>query len=197
MFSENIKNMIFTRTEIPDIWIIEPAVFGDSRGYFMETFKKQEFEHHLGFCDFIQDNESCSSKGVWRGFHYQLEPYAQSKLVRIIQGNILDIVVDLRKGSSSFGKYVAIELSGENKRQLFIPKGFAHGFYVISETAIFTYKVDNPYMPAYERVIRLSDPTIGVEHELLREQSIIMSEKDRRAPLLCDAEINFIKNISQ
>ena len=184
--------MIFTRAEIPDIWIIEPKVFGDSRGYFMEVFKKQEFEQHIGLCDFMQDNESCSSKGVWRGFHYQLEPYAQSKLVRIIQGNVLDIAVDIRKSSPTFGKYVAIELSGENKRQLFIPKGFAHGFYVMSETAVFTYRVDNPYMPAYERAILFNDPAIGVERELLRGQTVILSDKDRQAPLLGDAEINFL-----
>ena len=184
--------MIFTRTEIPDIWIIEPKVFSDSRGCFMETFKKQEFEQHIGLCDFVQDNESCSLKGVWRGFHYQLEPYAQSKLVRIIRGNVLDVAVDIRKGSPTFGKYVAVELSGDNKRQLFIPKGFAHGFYVMSETAVFTYKVDNPYMPAYERAILYNDPIIGFERELLREQTVNISEKDRQAPLLCNAEINFL-----
>jgi len=202
--------MIFTRTQIPDIWIIEPKVFGDNRGYFMEAFKKQEFEEHIGPCNFIQDNESRSSKGVWRGFHYQLEPYAQSKLVRIIQGSVLDVAVDIRKGSPTFGKYVAIELSGKNKRQLFIPNGFAHGFFVMSKTAVFTYKVDNPYMPAYERAILFSDPAIGIEQDMisgqlqmaqplfaikrdiLGGQTVILSDKDRQAPLLCDAENNFL-----
>jgi dTDP-4-dehydrorhamnose 3,5-epimerase len=184
--------MLFTKTEIPDIWIIEPSVFGDSRGYFMESYKRPEFMQHIGMCDFMQDNESCSAKGVWRGLHYQLAPYAQSKLVRIILGNVLDVAVDIRKGSPTFGKYVAIELSGENKRQLFIPAGFAHGFYVLSETAVFTYKVDNPYMPAYERSIRFDDPVIGIEQELLRGEKVILSDKDRQAPLLRDAETNFI-----
>ena len=184
--------MIFKQTEIPDIWIIEPKVYGDNRGYFMESYKKADFEQFIDTCDFMQDNESCSVQGVWRGFHYQLEPYAQSKLVRIIQGKILDVAVDIRKGSPAYGKYVAIELSGDNKRQLFIPKGFAHGFYVMSERAVFVYKVDNAYMPAYERTIRFNDPVISIEKELPEEQSLIISEKDRQAPLLCDAEINFI-----
>jgi len=172
--------------------MIEPKVFGDSRGYFMETYKRPEFEKNIGAFDFVQDNESCSSNGVWRGLHYQLAPYAQSKLVRVIQGTILDVAVDLRKGSPTFGKFVAVELSGENKRQLFIPKGFAHGFYVMSEMAVFTYKVDNPYMPAYERTIRYDDPAIGFGSRLPSAQTMIMSDKDRQAPLLCDAEINFI-----
>ena len=191
MFPENRTVMIFTKTEIPDIWMIAPKVFGDSRGYFMEAYKKQEFEQYIGKCDFIQDNESCSSKGVWRGFHYQLEPYAQSKLVRIIEGNVLDVVVDIRIGSPTFGNYFSVELSGENKLQLFIPQGFAHGFYVMSETAVFTYKVNNQYMPEYERTICLNDPAIGFRQELLGGQTVIMSEKDRQAPLLCNAEINY------
>jgi dTDP-4-dehydrorhamnose 3,5-epimerase len=183
--------MIFKETDIPDIWMIEPDVFGDSRGYFMEAYKRTEFERFIGTCDFMQDNESCSAKGVWRGFHYQLEPFAQSKLVRIIQGVVLDVAVDIRKGSPTFGQYVAVELSGENKRQLFIPKGFAHGFYVMSETALFTYKVDNPYMPAYERAIRYDDPAIGIEKVIPQGQTVVLSDKDRQAPLLRDAEINF------
>ena len=186
--------MNYTKAEMPGIWIIEPTVFGDRRGYFLESFKKQEFEDHIGACDFMQDNESCSSKGVWRGFHYQLEPYAQSKLVRIIQGNVLDVVVDIRIGSPTFGSYYAIELSGENKRQLFIPKGFAHGFYVMSETAVFTYKVDNPYMSDCERSIRFDDLTIGFDKEQLKGQTVILSDKDKQAPSLCDAEINFYYN---
>jgi len=183
--------MIFTRTDIPDIWLIEPTVYGDDRGYFMEAFKKTEFEQHVGRCDFVQDNESCSVKGVWRGLHYQLEPFAQSKLVRVILGTIMDVVVDIRQGSPTFGKYMSIELSGENKRQLLIPKGFAHGFYVKSDKAVFTYKVDNPYVPSLERAIRYDDPVIGLAEKLSWEQSLIISEKDRQAPLLKDAEINF------
>ena len=183
--------MIFTRTEISDIWIIDPKVYGDNRGYFLEAYKKKEFEQAIGLCDFIQDNESCSSKGVWRGLHYQLEPFSQSKLVRVMQGTVLDVAVDIRKGSPTFGKYVAVELSGENKRQLFVPKGFAHGFYVMSETAVFIYKVDNPYMPDYERSILYSDPAIGFERDLLQGQTVVMSDKDKQAPLLKDAEMNF------
>ena len=183
--------MIYTRTEIPDIWIIEPKIFGDERGYFMETYKKTEFEQYIGPCDFIQDNESCSVKGVWRGLHYQLAPFAQSKLVRVIQGTIIDVAVDIRKGSPTFGKFTSITLSGENKRQLFVPKGFAHGFYVTSDKAVFTYKVDNPYVQSLERVIRYDDPEIGLGESFTWEQSLIVSEKDRQAPLLKDAEINY------
>ena len=183
--------MIFTEMTIPDVRLIEPTVYGDKRGYFMEVYKKSEFDHHIGKYDFMQDNESCSAKGVWRGLHYQLEPYAQSKLVRVIQGSILDVVVDIRKGSPAYGKYIAVELSGENKRQLFIPKGIAHGFFVLSEFAVFTYKVDNPYMPAYERAIRFSDPAIGIDRDMEWGQSVTMSDKDRKAPFLSEAEINF------
>ena len=183
--------MNFTETEIPGVWMIEPKVFGDSRGYFMETYKKTVFDQCIGACDFIQENESCSSIGVLRGLHYQLEPYAQSKLVRVISGTVLDAVVDIRKGSPTFGKYVTIELSGENKRQVFIPKGFAHGFYVQSETAVFAYKVDNPYSPANERAIRFEDPNIGIIWRHKLEFPLLVSEKDKNAPLLKDAEINF------
>ena len=183
--------MIYKETEITDIRIIEPNVFADERGYFMEAYKELEFENFIGKIHFIQDNESCSARGVLRGLHYQLEPYAQSKLVRVIQGKVLDVAVDIRKNSPTFGKYVAVELSGENKRQLFIPKGFAHGFYVMSETAVFTYKVDNPYAPAYERGIRFDDPTIGVNWQIMPDNMVNTSEKDRTAPLLHEAENNF------
>ena len=184
--------MFYKKTEISDIWIIEPKVHGDCRGYFMEVYKKSEFEQFIGSFDFIQDNESRSVKGVWRGFHYQLAPYAQSKLVRIIEGQILDIAVDIRKGSPTFGQFVAVELSGDNKRQLFIPRGFAHGFYVMSDKAVFTYKVDNPYMPNFERAIRFDDPVLGVKKVFFEGQTMIISDKDRYAPLLSDAEVNFI-----
>jgi dTDP-4-dehydrorhamnose 3,5-epimerase len=174
--------MTFIETDIQGVWIIEPKVFGDSRGYFMESYKESEFRKHIGEINFIQDNESCSTKGVLRGLHYQAEPYAQAKLVRVIQGTVLDVAVDIRKDSRTFGKYVAVELSGENKRQLFIPKGFAHGFYVKSETAVFTYKVDNLYAPDYERSIRFDDPDISVDWQI--EGEIIVSEKDKQAKQL-------------
>lgn len=183
--------MTYTQTEIPGVWIIEPKVFKDARGYFMEAFKQGEFEEHVGSIQFVQDNESCSSKGVLRGLHYQLAPYSQSKLVRVIKGCVLDVAVDVREGSPTFGKYVAVELSEENKRQLFIPQGFAHGFQVLSDEAIFTYKVDNPYMPTHERGIRYDDPTVGVEWRTEVPEAINLSEKDTKAPLLKEAELNF------
>lgn len=183
--------MTYMETEIPGVWIIEPKVFGDARGYFMEAWKKEEFEAHIGKMEFVQDNESCSSKGVLRGLHYQLAPWSQSKLVRVIKGCVLDVAVDLRKGSSTFGRYVAVRLSGENKRQLFIPQGFAHGFHVLSDEAVFTYKVDNPYAPAYERGLRFDDPTVAVDWQITDPMILNLSEKDRKAPLLQEAEINF------
>lgn len=191
MFPERKKVMNYTETEISGVWIIEPKVFADARGYFMEAYKEQEFEAHIGKVHFVQDNESCSTYGVLRGLHYQLEPYAQSKLVRVIHGTVLDVAVDIRKGSPTFGRYVAVELSGENKRQLFIPQGFAHGFFVMSETAVFTYKVDNPYAPTHERGIRFDDSTIDVDWRIVLEDAVVTSEKDRQAPTLQEAEYNF------
>ncbi|MDR0843769.1 MAG: dTDP-4-dehydrorhamnose 3,5-epimerase [Tannerella sp.] len=186
--------MNYIETEIPGVWIIEPVVFNDPRGYFMETYKLSEFEQYIGKVDFVQDNESCSSKGVLRGLHYQLAPYSQAKLVRVILGNVLDVAVDLRQGSPAFGKSVSVELSADNKRQLFIPHGFAHGFYVMSETAVFTYKVDNPYAPAYERGIRFDDPAVGVDWKISGNEVLNTSEKDAQLPLFKDAEINFQYN---
>lgn len=183
--------MNYIETEIPGVWIIEPKVFKDARGYFMEAFKQTEFEQHIGKVNFIQDNESCSSRGVLRGLHYQLSPYSQSKLVRVITGCVLDVAVDLRVGSPTFGKYVSVELSAENKRQFFIPQGFAHGFHVLSEEAIFTYKVDNPYMPAYERGLRFDDPSIGIDWKITDRNTLNLSEKDMHAPLFSEAEYNF------
>jgi len=183
--------MVYTETELSGVWIIDPKVFTDTRGYFMESYKAREFEEHVGKVDFMQDNESCSTRGVLRGLHYQMESYAQSKLVRVIFGSVLDVAVDIRKGSPTFGKYLAVELSGENKRQLFIPKGFAHGFYVMSETAVFTYKVDNPYTPTHERSVRFDDPSIGVDWRIIPGGQVIVSDKDRNAPLLHEAENNF------
>ncbi|MCC8094360.1 MAG: dTDP-4-dehydrorhamnose 3,5-epimerase [Tannerellaceae bacterium] len=183
--------MNFIETSIPGVWIIEPDVFADNRGYFMEAYKQEVFENHIGKINFIQDNESCSTQGVLRGLHYQLAPWGQSKLVRVIQGNVLDVAIDIRRSSPTFGKHVAIELSAENKRQLFIPQGFAHGFQVLSETAVFTYKVDNPYTPTYERGIHYNDPEIGIPWQLSSGHSLILSDKDKEAPLLKNAEINF------
>ena len=189
--SINNKIMTYIETEIPGVWIIEPKVFKDARGYFMEAWKKAEFEEHIGKVEFVQDNESCSSKGVLRGLHYPLAPYSQSKLVRVIKGCVLDVAVDLRKGSPTFGKYVAVELSDENKRQFFIPQGFAHGFHVMSEEAVFTYKVDNPYAPTHERGLRFDDPTVGVDWKITEPAILNLSDKDRNAALLQDVEINF------
>lgn len=187
----NNYNMTYIETDIPGVWIIEPKVFNDSRGYFMEAYKKSEFEEKIGKIEFVQDNESCSSKGVLRGLHYQLAPYSQSKLVRVIKGSVLDVAVDIRKGSPTFGKYVAVELSAENKRQLFMPQGFAHGFHVLSDEAIFTYKVDNPYAPTHERGIRYDDPTIHVDWRIMENELLNLSDKDAKAPMLSEAEMNF------
>ncbi len=180
--------MKFIKTDIPEVVIIEPKVFGDDRGYFMETFRQDLFEKNIRKINFIQDNESKSKRGVFRGLHYQLPPFAQSKLVRVIKGKVLDVAVDIRKNSPTFGKYVAVELSEENKRQLFIPRGFAHGFLVLSDEAIFTYKVDNYYAPEYDRNIRFDDPDININWNFPKEE-IIASDKDKNAPFLKDAEI--------
>lgn len=174
------------------MWIIEPKVLSDSRGYFMESFKQEVFNQNVGKVDFIQENESGSSRGVLRGLHYQLAPYSQAKLVRVIEGTVLDVAVDLRKGSPTFGKYMAVELSGQNKRQFYIPQGFAHGFHVLSERAVFTYKVDNPYMPSHERSLRFDDPQIGIDWQITDPENVILSEKDKTAPLLAEADINYI-----
>ena len=180
--------MKFIKTTIPDVVIIEPKVFEDDRGYFMETFRKDLFDKHVRKIDFIQDNESKSKKGVLRGLHYQLPPFAQSKLVRVIKGSVIDVAVDIRKGSPTFGKYVAVELSEENKRQLFIPRGFAHGFLVTSDEAVFAYKVDNYYAPQCDRSIRFDDPDINIDWSFPKDE-ILVSEKDRNAPFLKDAEL--------
>lgn len=184
--------MTYIKTAISGVWIIEPKVFNDARGYFMEAFKQEEFDAHIGTTSFIQDNESRSSQGVLRGLHYQLAPYSQAKLVRVIQGCVLDVAVDLRKGSPTFGKHVAVELSVDNKRQLFIPQGFAHGFHVLSHEAIFTYKVDNPYTPSAERGIRYDDPDLAIDWKISPAEQPILSEKDLKSPFLHQADMNFI-----
>ena len=169
--------MNYIQTEINDVWLIEPKVFLDERGYFMEAFKEEEFKAHIGNIHFIQDNESKSSFGVLRGLHYQKGECSQAKLVRVLKGKVLDVAVDLRKSSPTFGKYVSVELSEENKRQFFIPRGFAHGFLVLSEEAVFTYKVDNAYAPKSEASIRFNDETIGIDWSI-PEGQLLLSEKD-------------------
>ena len=175
--------MTFTETKIKGVWIIDPKVHSDTRGYFMESYRQSTFEEHIGKINFIQDNESKSTFGVLRGLHYQIPPFAQSKLVRAIHGVVLDVAVDIRKDSPTFGQYVAVELSAENKRQLFIPQGLAHGFVVLSPEAVFAYKVDNYYTPQAERSILYNDPAIGIEWGIPATQ-MILSEKDKIAPLL-------------
>ena len=192
VFSYRKYRMKYIQTEIAGLWIIEPKVLSDSRGYFMESFKQEVFNQNVGKVDFIQENESGSSRGVLRGLHYQLAPYSQAKLVRVIEGTVLDVAVDLRKGSPTFGKYMAVELSGQNKHQFYIPQGFAHGFHVLSERAVFTYKVDNPYMPSHERSLRFDDPQIGIDWQITDPENVILSEKDKTAPLLAEADINYI-----
>jgi dTDP-4-dehydrorhamnose 3,5-epimerase len=181
--------MNFIRTKIEDVVIIEPKVHGDERGYFVETFRQDKLEAFLGFqVKFCQDNESKSSKGVLRGLHYQLSPAAQTKLVRVIQGRVLDVAVDIRKGSPTFGEYVSVELSAENKRQLFVPRGFAHAFVVLEDDTIFAYKVDNYYSPQNDRGISFNDPAIGVDWTMDTEL-LKLSEKDMKQPLLKDADL--------
>lgn len=180
--------MNFVETEIKGVFIIEPKVFNDARGYFFEAWKQAEFESNIGHVDFIQDNESKSSYGVLRGLHYQKGEYAQAKLVRVIKGRVLDVAVDVRKSSPTFGKHVMVELSEDNKRQFFIPRGFAHGFLVLSEEAIFTYKVDNPYVPSQEAGIRWNDPALAIEWPI--DPAVVQtSEKDLKQPLLKDAQL--------
>lgn len=180
--------MKFTETPIQGVWIIEPKVFNDARGYFFEAWKQAEFNAHIGEVNFIQDNESQSSYGVLRGLHYQKGAYSQAKLVRVIQGSVLDVAVDLRKSSPTFGKHVAVELSADNKRQLFIPRGFAHGFLVLSEEAIFTYKVDNAYAPQHETGIRWNDEDLNIQWPL-DPACFITSEKDLNACSFREAEV--------
>jgi dTDP-4-dehydrorhamnose 3,5-epimerase len=175
--------MKYIETDIPGLWILEPKVYPDTRGYFMETYKREDFEKHIGVIDFIQDNESRSTYGVARGLHYQEDDTAQAKLVRVIEGQVFDVAVDVRKNSLTFGKYVAVELSGENKRQFFIPRGFAHGFLVLSEMAVFIYKVDNVYSPSTECTLNFMDPDLNIKWPLNTDK-FIFSEKDKSGKLL-------------
>jgi len=178
----------FTSQSIPDVVLIEPTVHGDNRGYFIETFRQDLFEEAVGYqVNFIQDNESKSTKGVLRGLHYQLPPYAQAKLVRVIEGSALDVVVDIRKSSPTFGQSVAIELTADNKHQLFIPHGFAHGFVVLSDSAIFAYKVDNYYAPEHDRGIAFNDKDLAIDWQLPQE-ILQLSDKDKVHPTIVNAK---------
>ena len=180
--------MEYIKTEIDGVWIIQPKVFNDARGYFIEAWKKEDFEQHVGRVDFIQDNESKSSYGVLRGLHYQKGDSSQAKLVRVIKGRVVDVAVDIRRNSPTFGKYVMVELSDENKRQFFIPRGFAHGFLVLSDEAVFTYKVDNPYAPQSEASIRYDDPDIAINWPI-DAKDILTSAKDLNALSLKEAKL--------
>lgn len=180
--------MQFIKTDIPDVVIIEPKVWADSRGYFFESYRHDLFTQHVAKVDWLQDNESFSTYGTLRGLHYQLPPFAQSKLVRVIQGKVLDVAVDIRQSSATFGQYVAVELSSDNKRQLFIPRGFAHGFVVLSETAVFQYKVDNYYSKECDRGISFNDPDIGIDWQIDLSK-VQLSEKDSKQPVLKDAQV--------
>jgi dTDP-4-dehydrorhamnose 3,5-epimerase len=179
--------MNFIRTKIPDIVIIEPQVHGDDRGYFIETFRADKLEEFLGYkINFCQDNESKSSKGVLRGLHYQLAPAAQTKLVRVIQGKVLDIAVDIRKNSPTFGEHIAVELTADNKKQLLVPRGFAHGFVVLEDDTVFAYKVDNYYSPKNDRGIAFDDKDLNIDWTLNNEE-LKLSQKDKVQVQLKDA----------
>ncbi|MDQ0289843.1 dTDP-4-dehydrorhamnose 3,5-epimerase [Oligosphaera ethanolica] len=179
--------MNIIKTKVDGVVIIVPKVFGDTRGYFFESWKATACREAGIGSTFIQDNESKSCFGVLRGLHYQAAPYTQSKLVRVVVGAVLDVAVDIRRGSPTFGQHVAVELSGENKRQMFIPRGFAHGFVVLSDEAIFAYKCDNDYMPSAERGICADDPALGIDWRIDREKWV-MSPKDQALPMLANAE---------
>ena len=178
--------MAVIKTAIEGVVIIEPKLFGDERGYFFESYNEERFRAETGIeTRFVQDNESRSKYGVLRGLHFQRPPYAQAKLVRVVKGRVLDVAVDIRTGSPTFGRYVAVELSEDNHRQLFIPKGFAHGYAVMSDEAIFQYKCDNLYHPECEGAIVWNDPTIGIDWGIA-EGDIILSEKDKHNPTLAE-----------
>lgn len=171
--------MKIIHTPIEGLLVLEPKVFEDARGYFLESFHQQRYYEAGITAVFIQDNESKSARGVIRGLHYQLNPFAQAKLVRVIQGCVFDVAVDLRKGSATFGKWFGVELSGSNKKQLFIPRGFAHGFSVLSETAVFSYKCDNYYSPQHERGILYDDPNLDIDWKIPENEAVV-SEKDKK-----------------
>jgi dTDP-4-dehydrorhamnose 3,5-epimerase len=179
------------KTDIEGVFIIDPLVFGDARGYFLESFSEREFKEKVGDIHFVQDNESMSKYGVIRGLHFQLPPYSQSKLVRCVKGKVIDVAVDIRKGSPTYGKHVSAILSEDNHRQFFIPQGFAHGFAVLSESAIFQYKCDNFYHPEVDGGISILDETLGINWGLSFEEALL-SEKDKKHPKLEDFDSPFI-----
>ena len=193
--------MDFIEQDIKGVWVIQPKKFGDSRGYFCEVFKQAEFDAHVGHVDFVQDNESFSGHGVLRGLHFQRCEFSQAKLVRVSQGTVLDVVVDLRKGSPTWGKHVAVELSAETGRQLFIPRGFAHGFVVLSDfahgfvvlsdVAQFQYKVDNPYAPQSEATLRFDEPALGIDWRIAPDE-MLLSEKDLKGMNLNEMTPDFL-----
>ena len=179
--------MEFKELDIKGVWLIEPKRFGDARGYFCETFKLSEFESHIGKVEFVQDNESLSTRGVLRGLHFQRGEWSQAKLVRVSQGRVLDVAVDLRGGSPTYGQHVAVELSRDNGRQMFIPRGFAHGFVVLSDEAQFQYKVDNVSAPQSEAPLRFDDPALGIDWPIAKEE-MKLSEKDLRGMAFAEVE---------
>lgn len=182
--------MKVTKTPIEGVVIIEPRVFDDARGYFFESYSKIVFDKEVAPVDFVQDNESCSSRGVMRGLHFQRPPFTQAKLVKCVRGTVLDVAVDLRKSSPTYGQHVAVELSEENHRQFFIPRGFAHGFAVLSDTAVFQYKCDNYYAPESDGGISIQDPSLGIDWRIDTADAIL-SEKDLRHPLFKDFDSPF------
>lgn len=188
--------MEFKKTDIEGVYILEPKIFEDSRGYFFESFNDLVFTNNIGYIDFVQDNESKSSYGVMRGLHFQSPPYAQSKLVRCVRGKVLDVALDIRKDSPTYGQHVAVELSEDNHRQLFIPKGFAHGFAVLSDEAVFQYKCDNFYHPEADGGINILDGSLGIDWKIPSEEAIL-SEKDTKHPMFADFNTPFVYEKNQ
>lgn len=189
-FPQLITTMNVIKTPIDGVVIIEPRIFTDARGYFFESYSKREFDEKVRPVDFVQDNESCSTRGVMRGLHFQRPPFTQSKLVRCVRGRVLDVAVDIRKGSPTYGQHVAVELSEENHLQFFVPRGFAHGFAVLSDTAVFQYKCDNYYAPQADGGISIADASLGIDWQIDPARAIL-SEKDTNHPLLKDFDSPF------
>ncbi len=194
MVSVNRLTMDVINTAIDGVVIIEPRIFTDARGYFFESYSKREFDEKVCPVDFVQDNESCSTRGVMRGLHFQRPPFTQAKLVRCVKGRVLDVAVDVRKGSPTYGKHAAVELSEENHRQFFVPRGFAHGFAVLSDVAVFQYKCDNYYAPQADGGISIADASLGIDWQIDPAEALL-SEKDTKHPLLADFDSPFDINV--
>ncbi len=190
-FNHGIEETEFNEQYIKGVWVIEPQRFGDRRGYFSEVFKQAEFDEHVGHVDFVQDNESFSTRGVLRGLHFQRGEWSQAKLVRVSQGTVLDVAVDLRHGSPTWGRHVAVELSADTGRQLFIPRGFAHGFVVLSDVAQFQYKVDNIYAPQSEATLRYDDPALAIDWRI-PAADMLLSDKDLKGHSLNELTPSFL-----